>query len=58
MWMTVLKLTYSMQQQMFNLQKSFNYVVIPENMVYERVVIALKAVEINWSHVTNVRAII
>ncbi len=37
-------LTSSMHLQRFKLQLSLNYVVIPENVVSERVVIAHKAV--------------
>ncbi len=33
------------------MQMSLNYSVIPDNVISERVV-ALKAAEVNWSHIT------
>ncbi len=44
-----------MLEQRFKLQISLNYAVIPENVVFERV-LALIVIELNWSHGTNVPA--
>ncbi len=46
-------LTSSMPQQTFKIQIVLNYAVIPENVISERLVVALKAVEVNWFILAN-----
>ncbi len=45
-----------MHQQWVKLQIYLDYVVIIENVISERVVVILKAVEVNWFHVTHALA--
>ncbi len=49
-------LTSSMPEQRLKLQISLMYGVIPENVAFKRVALALEGVEMNWSQVTNVLA--
>ncbi len=42
-----------MPQQMYKLQISLNYGVIPEDMASEGDGVGLKVVEMNWTHLTN-----
>ncbi len=37
-----------MQQQSFSRQISLNYAVIPEDVVQERVIVAVEAVDVSW----------
>ncbi len=39
---------------MFKLQILHNYAVIPENVIYERLIVALKVVEVIWFPVTYI----
>ncbi len=43
-----------MHQQMFKLQISLNFSVIPEYVFSERILVALKTAEVNWCHFTHV----
>ncbi len=52
----MLNVTSYMHQQMFKLQISLNYALIPEIVVSEMIGLAIKAVDVNWFHVTHVLA--
>ncbi len=42
--------------QRFKLYISLIYATIPENVISERVIVTLKSIQLNWSHVTKVHA--
>ncbi len=45
---------FVLPNQRFKLYISLNYAVIQKNVVFERVVVALQSVVVNWSNVMNV----
>ncbi len=49
-------LTSSMPQQRFKLQMLLNCAVIQEKVIFDRIVIALKFVEVNWFLFTDILA--